>query len=129
MAFKKMKLLAVVLLSSCLRTEAQEVVVFTKGLVAAQSHQYGRQAIVSDHFAYQLNRDTLARPVKDSTLATGEDKKVYWLEVEADTSGTFRGRGLANGYVYLTYHSTKEQNALMNISGNAMFYFNGVPHA
>ncbi len=108
----------------CAQTEFQ----FTSGLVVGPVHEYGRQAIVKDELAYQLNTGKLQKPQAGTTLFTNEEgEEINWQTIEADSMGRFRERILGNGYLYLEYTADREQVAVVNISRNSMFYFNGVP--
>lgn len=98
---------------------------FTKGLVVTDCHRYGREAIVTDQLAYQLSTSQFKKPELNSKLTNVD---VVWKNIETDSTGRFRGNDLMNGYIYLTYFSDRAQDAVLNISGNSMFYFNGEPH-
>ena len=109
--------------------KAQTIHKFTQGLVATSVHRYGRQAIVVDPLAHQLHTNTWKQPKAGQVLFTDEEgNDISWEAIETDTAGNFRGRELSNGYLYLTYDTPQAQSALMHVSGNYMFYMNGVPH-
>ncbi len=102
---------------------------FKTGLAVAQCHRYGRDAIVTDQLAYQLYTGEFKKPMSGEKLFTDEKgADILWQKIEVDTTGRFKGDVLTNGYIYLTYQADRSQNALLNISGNSMFYFNGEPH-
>ncbi|QMW03839.1 carboxylesterase family protein [Spirosoma foliorum] len=126
---------------------------FTKGLVALTGSRYGREAIYADPLAYQLYTGALKPPTDGAVFGTDEQgKEIKWIPVTADSlnrlrlrSG-FRGNGGApagpgvvtgslrggigggGGYTYLTYPSTREQIASLNIKGNSNVYVNGELH-
>lgn len=103
--------------------------VFRSGLVVADCHRYGREAVVTDRLAYELYTGQLKKPVANGKLFTNDKGfDVEWKPIEVDSTGRFRGRALGNGYIYLTYQSKIPRTALLNVSGNSMLYFNGEPH-
>lgn len=126
---------------------------FTKGLVALTGSRYGREAIYTDPLAYQLYTGTLKLPTEGAVFGQDEQgRDIKWIAVAADSlnrlrlRGNFRGNGGApagpgvvagsmrggigggGGYTYLTYPSTREQVALLNIKGNSNVYVNGELH-
>lgn len=108
---------------------AQTAYSFKNGLAVANCHRYGREAVVTDQLAYQLYTGQLKKPVaggKLTTIKPGED--IVWKNVEVDSTGRFRGEAISGGYIYLTYQADASQTALLEISGNGMFYFNSEPH-
>jgi hypothetical protein len=108
---------------------AQKEYVFREGLVIANCHNYARQAVNTDHFAYRYYSKDYKTPKAGMVLFTdSEGNDVAWKEIKADSSGSFRGKDGSNGYIYLTYSSPLEQAAMVNITGNVMFYLNGEPH-
>lgn len=108
---------------------AQKTEYFKKGLIISGGHHYGREALYIDTLAYQLNNNSLQKPVAGGTIAAGTGKNT-WREVSADSLNRFRSRGFGrSGYLYLTYNSAQEENVLLNIQGNSAVYVNGVLHA
>ena len=108
---------------------AQKEYVFREGLVIGNCHEYARQAVNIDHFAYHYYSKDYKTPKAGMVLFTdSEGNDVSWKEIKADSSGSFRGKDGSNGYIYLTYNSPREQAAMVNITGNVMFYLNGEPH-
>ncbi|MFZ6011488.1 MAG: alpha/beta hydrolase, partial [Bacteroidota bacterium] len=108
-----------VFILSCLAmvANAQPDFRFTHGLVIPQCHRYGREALVTDHVAFQLATGQFKTPVEHAKLFTNEQgNDVVWETLQADSTGKFKGAPLANGYIYLTYQSQRAQNALLNIS-------------
>jgi len=113
-----------------LTTIAQTEFIFREGLAIANCHQYGRQAFYTDQFSVRYFESGYNTPKQGGILFKSSDgKDVAWQEIKADSSGRFRGRVASNGYIYLTYVSKKEEGAVIKITGNAMFYFNGEAHA
>ena len=109
---------------------AQTIHSFDKGLVVADCHRYGREAIVTDQLAYLMAVGKLEKPREGAKVFTGDDNTdELWEKIEVDSTGKFRGRALGNGYIYLTYNASRAGNALLNITGNSMCYFNGEPRA
>lgn len=119
----------ILLLLAPLTLTAQRDHQFTTGLAVANCHNYGREAIVTDHLAYLLYTGQLRQPKDGVKLTTDQEGLDFlWKKIEVDSTGRFRGEALSNGYIYLTYQARRAQNALLNISGNSMVYFNGEPH-
>ncbi len=56
---------------------------------------------------------------------------VIWKTVLVDSLNRFRTRGfgLGGSYLYLSYTSDKDRPALLHLTGDADFFFNGAPHA
>ncbi|MEX1239525.1 MAG: prolyl oligopeptidase family serine peptidase [Cyclobacteriaceae bacterium] len=100
---------------------------FKTGLAVTQCHRYGREAITTDHLAYSLYTGRLQLPREYVKLFTDTGKDFMWKKIEVDSTGKFRGEVLMNGYIYLTYNASRSQNALLNVTGNIMLYFNGEP--
>ncbi len=109
---------------------AQKVYIFSEGLAIANSHQYGREGLYNDQFVYRYFSPGYQIPKSGQVFFTNnKGQDILWKAVKADTAGRFTSREASNGYIYLTYNAQKEQNAVLNIRGNSMFYFNGEPHA
>lgn len=122
------KLLFIFLLTLGLSSYAQDTYIFDSGLVASMCYQYGREALFYDQFAYQMNQGTLQKPAKDQVLFTNKmNLDVKWQSIMADTDKKFKGFPLASGYLYLSYQSDKEKNALLHVINNNMVYVNGEP--
>lgn len=109
---------------------AQSTYTFTKGLAAGPCHQYGREALYTDLLVHQLIQGTLYTPSEGNTLATDKTgKPIQWKSIQADTANRLRDASLSNGYVYLTYTSSEEKTALLQIAGHSGLFFNGVPYS
>ena len=101
---------------------------FDRGLVVSQVHRYGREAIVTDQLAYLLAKERLPKPRAGQKLFESQDTiDVSWKEIQVDSTGKFRGEPLRNGYLYLTYNANRAGNAILNVTGNIMLYFNKEP--
>jgi dienelactone hydrolase len=110
-------------------SDAQSIFEFKTGLVLSQCHKYGREALVTDQLAYVMYAGQMQKPVEGGLLSQDvTNKPLQWKAMMADTSGRFRGEELASGYLYLAYESDNDKDALLNVSGNSMCYFNGAPH-
>lgn len=121
--------ITILLLLWSVTATAQKEYVFREGLVIGNCHEYARQAVNIDHFAYHYYSKDYKTPKAGMVLFTDrEGNDVAWKEIKADSSGFFRGKDGSNGYIYLTYSSPREQAAMVNITGNIMFYLNGEPH-
>ncbi|MFT4016700.1 MAG: prolyl oligopeptidase family serine peptidase [Agriterribacter sp.] len=111
----------------------QDTVYFEKGLSVSGVHKYGREALYTDLLAHQLYSGTLQKPGNGIVFATGDTgQQLIWKEVMADSLHRFRipGRMFANNsYLYVTYMSDKQKNAILNTKGTNAVYVNGVPHA
>jgi predicted esterase len=122
--------LLLILICSSLAGVSQDTLYFKKGLIVMAGGRYGREALYTDPFAYKFYTNTVKTPVQGDTLMVNDRAQALnWQAIEADSSNRFRGRGFAQGYLYLTHQSAKERIALLNIRGNAGFFFNGEPHA
>lgn len=118
------------LLCSSLQAPAQQVHHFTKALAIGSVHQYGREALYLDQFAYHLYQGNLTKPTEGPANLSGLDgKSLNWQTVTADNTQRFRGQALNNGYLYLTYKADREKTALLQAKGHSMVYVNGAPHA
>jgi poly(3-hydroxybutyrate) depolymerase len=109
-------------------SSAQDTLHFTKGLMVNAPNRYGREAIYTDHLAYQLFNGTLQKPAEGAVFADS----AKWQSVNADSLNRFRMRGGFGGgsqsYLYLTYNSPRERTALLNVQGNSGVFVNGEPH-
>jgi hypothetical protein len=124
---KKLPLICLLLLTGLIPAFAQKIINFSEGLAAGPFHQYGREAIYKDQLAYLLNSGQLAAPREGGRIKGAEQKEIVWKPVKSDTAHRFRSADMANGYLYLTYDSPKDQQAILNITGNDMVYVNGAP--
>ena len=118
---------------------AQDSFHFTNALAATTGARYGREAWYTDPLAWQLYSHTLKIPVATQAFgknAKGED--ILWQPLKADSLHRFRLKGTGGGgfgaaggggYLYLSYVSDRERTALLNVSGDAALFFNGIPHA
>jgi dienelactone hydrolase len=116
-------------------TFTQQAYHFTKGLAAAVSSNYGRQAIYTDPLAYQLYSNELQTPIEGGIFGNNKERQsIKWQSITADSlnrlraPGGFGRGGFGGSYIYLTYSSLKEQNAILHIKGNSSLFFNGEPH-
>ena len=117
--------LIVLLLVFSLTSYAQSSYEFKTGLAVANCHRYGREAIATDQLAYLLATRKLNKPREGTGLFAGDTAR--WKKIDVDSTGKFRGNALANGYIYLAYDAPRAGNAVLNITGNSMCYFNGEP--
>lgn len=121
------------LLFLCINCFSQDTLHFSKGLMINAPNRYGREAVYTDELAYLLYTHTLPTPADGSALTSNDkDKNYTWKTISADSVHRFRMRGGFGGgsvsYLYLTYTASKEQTALLNITGNSGLYVNGEPH-
>lgn len=107
---------------------AQQHYQFNQGLVSGPVHRYGREALVKDLLMFEFYTNNASKPAESSPVLKNNDT-LRWEAIVADTAGTFRSNKLANGYLYLTYSSSGERAALLNISGSSMVFVNGEPRA
>ncbi|MFT3747777.1 MAG: prolyl oligopeptidase family serine peptidase [Agriterribacter sp.] len=112
---------------------AQDTVYFEKGLSVSGVHKYGREALYTDLLAYRLYSGTLQKPENGIVFAAGDSgQQLLWKEVITDSLHRFRipGRMFANNsYLYITYVSDKQKNAILNTKGTNAVYVNSAPHA
>lgn len=107
---------------------ATESHIFKSGLALPQCHNYGRTAEYTDQLAYTLASGKFKAPAVNVVAFTNQQNEpMRWTEITANNDGKFIGRLLANGYLYLTYMSEKEQNTLLHIISCSMVYVNGEP--
>jgi dienelactone hydrolase len=108
----------------------QNTYVFTEGLIAAPCNKYGRQGLYTDEFAYQLYSGILQKPEAGKPLYTDPKGSVItWNSIKINKDSTFLDETITGAYLYLTYNSDKDKNALLQTSGNGMVFVNGIPHA
>lgn len=111
----------------------QDVYHFTKGLTINSSSRYGREALYTDAFLYQLYTSNFKKPAEGDSLKVGiRNQFVKWQAVTADSANRFRGRGGfggGGGYTYLTYNSGEDRVVLLNVKGNSAVVENGALHA
>jgi dienelactone hydrolase len=126
---KRLHIILLALVVSVVSASAQSEILFSEGLAIANCHQYGRQATFTDQFAWRYFAPGYQSPKAGAALFTDDKgEPVIWKEIQADSTGRFTGRAAANGYIYRTYRSDRERGGIINITGNAMFYWNGEPH-
>jgi dienelactone hydrolase len=106
----------------------QTAIVFDKSLASGSAHRYGRDALYTDTLAHLLYKGTL-KPAAGATWYSEGGITKTWAPVQADSTGTYRGREMNNGYLYLSCNAAKAQPAILTISGHSMAYFNGEAHA
>ncbi|SFO49081.1 hypothetical protein SAMN05428949_5385 [Chitinophaga sp. YR627] len=126
---RKILLLLAILLSGY-GVIAQQTYEFKDGLISGPCHQYGRTALFTDQLAYELCNGQLKTPAKGAASFPDEKGAAQqWETITAGTDGSFAGRSINNGYLYVSYNAPKAQTAILNISGHQMVYVNGTPHA
>ncbi|MBW8684561.1 carboxylesterase family protein [Chitinophaga rhizophila] len=109
---------------------AQQTYEFKEGLISGPCHQYGRTALFTDQLAYALCNGQLKAPAKGTASFPDEKGAAQqWQDIAAAADGSFSGRAINNGYLFVTYNAPKAQTAILNISGHQMVYVNGTPHA
>lgn len=115
--------------TTLISTTAQEKYLFKEGLAIGGVHRYGREALYSDAVAQQLYQGNL-KPAEEGVFGFADGKSNgTWKKISADSSGNFRGAAMGSGYLYLQYNAPKNRTAVLVVTGHAMLYFNGVPHA
>lgn len=128
---------ALLLILMCMQSPAfsQDTYQFKNGLIVTSPQRYGREALYTDHLAYQLYTRQLKTPVEGASFGNGDNgQPLVWQAVTADSANRLFRRGGGRGafgrgaYIYLTYQSDKAGTALLNIKGNSGLYFNGEPH-
>lgn len=135
-----MKQITSLLLSifSLVHLSAQDTVYFKEALLVSSPANYGREAITTDELAYRLYSNTLTRPAEAALFGNNEDgDTLKWVRVKEDSIHRLRpdfrrGRGnwrrFRGNYIYLTYDSPKEQDAVLHLQGNSHVFFNGELH-
>lgn len=108
---------------------AQEKHLFKEGLAIGGVHRYGREALYSDAIAQQLYQGSL-QPADGANFSFADGKSTAtWKKISADSTGNFRGAAMGSGYLYLQYDAPKSKTATLVVTGHAMLYVNGAPHA
>jgi predicted peptidase len=109
---------------------AQQTYVFKEGLISGPCHQYGRTALYTDQLAWELCNGQLKTPVSGTSSFPDEKGAAQqWNTITANEEGSFAGRAINNGYLYVSYNAPKAQTAILNVTGHQMVYVNGTPHA
>ncbi|MEQ6120689.1 prolyl oligopeptidase family serine peptidase [Reichenbachiella sp. MALMAid0571] len=99
-----------------------------KGLAVGASGPRGRSAIFIDQVFYQLANGDFKEPMENDSVGIGyEDKVLRWEKISVNDKGEFESRKLRGGYLYLTFDSPKKETRVLEISGHAEAYINGVP--
>ncbi|TAD84395.1 MAG: alpha/beta hydrolase [Bacteroidetes bacterium] len=106
----------------------QTAFTFDKSMGSGSCHRYGRDALYTDTLAHLLYSGRL-KPVAEATWYNEGGITKKWTAVQADSTGTYRGREMNNGYLYLSCQVAKAQPAILTISGHSMAYLNGEAHA
>lgn len=104
---------------------------FEKGLVLEGAARGGVLFGSQDIIAWQIAQNTFVTPVEGDSIVnayTGENPTLKWVAVEADTSGSFRGRNLRRGYLFTRFESPVEEVALLEATGHTRAYINGLAH-
>jgi pimeloyl-ACP methyl ester carboxylesterase len=108
---------------------AQVKVSFTEGLASGRVHQYGREAVFTDTLMHQITERKLLDPLPGNVWFDQDGITKRWVAVKADSSGYFRHPALQAGYLRVTHRAVSSGSGLLTVTGNAMVYVNGEPHA
>lgn len=117
---------------------SQETYHFKKALVLPGVSRYGREAISTDQLAFRIYSKNFTPPAEgDSFGVDSRGQGLKWQAVTADSINRLRSRGGGfgggpfggGGYMYLTYESPRDQNALLNVKGSNSIIFNNETHA
>jgi poly(3-hydroxybutyrate) depolymerase len=123
-------LLLLLILVLTVPAKAQQEYLFREGLAISNCHDYARKAVNTDLFVLHYFSEGFTSPLAGrSPFSDVDGSEAVWKEIKADSSGVFRDREASNGYICLRYDSPRARNVLVNFSGNAMFWFDGKPHA
>ena len=124
-------ILLILFVCSTVNTFSQNVYHFKKGLVIHSVSRYGREALYADQLAYNMYTKTLNIPAEGDSFGIDErGQAIKWQAIICDSMNRLRGRGGFGGaYIYLTYTSSRDQNALLHIKGNSAVIFEGETHA
>src|SRR3954469_15505526 len=88
---------------------AQQAYIFKDGLISGPCHQYGRTALFTDQLAGLICEGELKTPTDGASSFTDDKGKAgTWQTIKADDEGSFAGRAINNGYLYVSYNSPKE---------------------
>ncbi|SEN38175.1 Putative esterase [bacterium A37T11] len=112
-----------------LTISAQTSYHFTQGILINPVYNYGREAVYTDELMWQYGNGTLRVP-KDGTLIKADSAGNIQPERPSRLGRGGRGRGMfRSSYIYLTYQSDQEKNAILTMKGNNAVLVNGVLHA
>jgi pimeloyl-ACP methyl ester carboxylesterase len=64
----------------------------------------------------------------DPFIEDASGNPVKWEIIEVGEKNEFTDRALRSGYLYLEFHSVKEENVIFEASGHTMVLINGFPH-
>ncbi len=64
----------------------------------------------------------------DSFIEDELGNPTIWEEIEVGEDNEFIDNALRSGYLYLEFHSVKEENVIFEASGHTMVLINGFPH-
>jgi pimeloyl-ACP methyl ester carboxylesterase len=64
----------------------------------------------------------------DSFIEDELGNPVIWEKIEVGENNEFSDNALRSGYLYLEFHSAKEENVIFEASGHTMVLINGFPH-
>lgn len=109
---------------------AQDTLAFTKGLALGAVNNGTRTAVYTDWLYHQLFTLQFKKPKSGDVL--GKDAKgniQEWAEVTINKKGIFESPKLRGGYLFLEYNSPRQEIKLLEVSGHAEVFVNGVPHA
>ncbi len=135
---------------------SQDTVRFTKGLITGGGGFFrDRSAFSSDPVAWLFITGKAIRPLEGALSYTPQDlgisrekieaqeqsstgmngnrrsqgdmNEARWMTIASDSDGFFRSRETRGGGLYLEYESTVEKTMLLEVAGNTMTVFNGMP--
>ncbi len=133
---RKMILIAFLFIS--ISSLAQDTVFFKSALFAMTPHRYGREAVYTHELLCKFYSGENKKPAAGQVFGLNDEgEEIRWQPIQADSANrlrpafdrNMRRRFGGGGYMYLTYHSGKNQKALLNIKGNSAVLVNGEMHA
>jgi len=109
--------------------ESFEEIQLKEFLVISQVGRYGRTPIHLDPIQAAVVRRSFGAPSRGEQVLGHAGRAITWNEAKADSEGWLVHSSLRGGYAYAEVDSPTDQVMLLEASGHAMVYVNGVPRA
>jgi pimeloyl-ACP methyl ester carboxylesterase len=116
-------------LTPCRAAEPPRDVALSEGLVIAPVGRYGRSAVHTDALEALMVAGRWAPPKAGDTVKLPDGSSRRWELARAAKDGALTHAALAGGYAFFSVPSDDKRVMLLEASGHAMAYVNGVPRA
>lgn len=90
---------------------------------------YGRSSVHIDPVDAAIAVGTFSMPTAGDKLTATGDREVTWRSATASSEGTLSTRSIRGGYAAATFESPKAGIMMLEATGHAMVYLNGLPYA